>query len=132
MNIKELVKEYRDVRDTLDAGRKVFKSLEATSKDTLLDLETQMLVIAEETGVDSFKTTDGTVFKSQKTYARLAAGEDAKQRRIDYAVKNNDWGLFTSHVNKTHCKELIDEGVNVSEAGIDWVVEATMNFRKPT
>lgn len=132
MNIAELVKQYRDIRENMDAARKTYQAIEKDSKEKMFELETQMLDICRETGVDSFKTEHGTAFKTLKTYARLGAGPDAKQARIDYAVKTGDWGLFTSHVNKTHSKELLDDGVNLAECGIDWVEEYSIGFRKPT
>jgi hypothetical protein len=132
MNIAELVKEYRDIRDHLDAARKTYMKIEKESKEKLFELETQMLDICRETGVESFRTPHGTAFKTLKTYARLGAGPEAKQARIDYAMKTGDFGLFTSHVNKTHSKELLDDGVNLAECGIDWIEEWSMSFRKPT
>lgn len=131
-NIADLIKEYRDIRDDLDARRKDYMAFEKESKEKMLGLETQMLAIANDTGVDSFKTPHGTAYKTIKTYARLSAGSEAKEARIQYAIDNNDFGLFTSHVNKTHAKELLDDGVNLAEAGIDWIEEYTIGFRKPT
>lgn len=131
-NIADLIKEFRDLRDDLDARRKDYTLFEKESKEKMLDLETQMLDIARDTGVDSFKTIHGTAFKTTKTYARLSTGPEAKELRIKYAIDNDDFGLFTSHVNKTHAKELLDNGVNLAEVGIDWVEEYAIGFRKPT
>lgn len=132
MDIKNLVKEYRDLRDELDSRRKEYMEFEKIRKSELYDLEQQMLDISNATGVDSFKTEYGTAFKTTKSYVRLAEGPDAKQARINYAMETNDFGLFTSHVNKTHAKELLDEGFDLSKAGIEWVEEYAFNFRKPT
>lgn len=131
-NIADLIKEFRDLRDDLDARRKDYTLFEKETKERMLDLETQMLDIAAQTGVDSFKTVHGTAFRTTKTYARLSTGPEAKELRIQYAINNDDFGLFTSHVNKTHAKELLDNGVNLAEVGIDWVEEYTIGFRSPT
>ena len=132
MNIAELVKEYRDIRDHMDAARKTYQKIEKESKEEMFALETQMLDICNDTGVDSFKTPHGTAFKTKKTYARLGAGPEAKEARIQYAMTTGDFGLFTSHVNKTHSKELLDDGINLAECGIDWIEEWSIGFRKPT
>jgi len=132
MDIKTLIKEYRGLRDELDNKRRVYNAFEKERKLELFELETQMLKISDDTGVDSFKTEDGTAFRTIKTYARLSEGSQAKQDRIDWTIKNKDWGLFTSHVNKTHAKELFDDGVNLLDAGVDWIQEYAFNFRKPT
>lgn len=133
MNIAELVQQYRTIRDNMDAARKTYQKIEKDSKEEMFELETQMLKICAETGVDSFKTPHGTAYKTLKTYARLGAGPEAKQTRIEYAQSTGDYGLFTSHVNKTHAKELLDDGINLAkQCGIDWVEEYSIGFRKPT
>lgn len=128
--IKDIVKEYRDVRDTYLAASKEFNRIEKESKEAMLTLESEMLALANELGVESFRTEYGTTFKTKKTYARLGAGPDSKKAREDYALRTGDFGLFTGHVNKTHAKELLDDGVNLTEVGIDWIEEYTMGFRK--
>jgi len=132
MNIAELVQEYRDIRAHMDAARKTYQQIEKESKEKMFELETQMLNICNETGVDSFKTPHGTAYRTIKTYARLGAGPEAREAREKYALETGDFGLFTSHVNKTHSKELLDDGVNLAEIGIDWIEEYTIGFRKPT
>ena len=129
--IKEIVKEFRSIRDELDKARKSFQSFEKECKERMFELEVKMLDISSELGVDSFKTEYGTAFRTKKTYARLGAGPEAKKLREKYALETGDFGLFTSHVNKTHSKELLDDGVNLAEIGIDWIEEASMGFRKP-
>jgi hypothetical protein len=116
----------------MDAARKTYQQIEKESKEKMFELETQMLNICNETGVDSFKTPHGTAYRTIKTYARLGAGPEAREAREKYALETGDFGLFTSHVNKTHSKELLDDGVNLAEIGIDWIEEYTIGFRKPT
>lgn len=132
MNIGEIIKEYRDLRENLDAARKVFTQLEKDTDLRMLELETQMLELSRKLGVESFRTEYGTAFKTTKTYARLSAGENARELREEYAMKTGDFGLFTAHVNKTHAKELLDAGVNLADVGIDWVEEYTFRFQKPS
>lgn len=130
--IDEVVKEYRDLRLVLDIKRKEFKSFEEEQKEKMFALETQILKVCAETGVESFKTAHGTAYRTIKTYARLGAGSESKDARVEYAKSSGDFGLFTSHVNKTHAKELLDEGHNLAEYGIDWIEEFSIGFRKPT
>lgn len=132
MSVSDIIKEYRDLRDELDAKRKAFQQAEKDIELCMLELETEMLVISKELGVDSFKTEHGTAFKTTKTYARLSAGPEAKTLREEYAASTGDFGLFTAHVNKTHAKELLEAGVNLADVGIDWVEEFTFRFNKPS
>lgn len=132
LKLVDMVEDYRNIRDELDAARKAFTKLEAESKQAMDILETKMLNILNEQEVESVRTRAGTVFKTTKTYARMAAGEDSKQLRIKWMIQNDDFGLMTSHVNKTHAKELLDEGVNLADAGVEWIEEFTVSIRKPT
>ena len=130
--INELIKKYRDIRDDLGAKRKEFDLFEKECKEQMEELELKMLSISDETGVDSFKTEYGTAYRTIKTYARLGTGPESKEAREKYALDTGDFGLFTAHVNKTHAKELRDEGVDLVNIGIDWVEEYAIGFRKPT
>lgn len=131
-NIELLVKDYRDIRDELDIKRKEFDKFEKESKARLENIEQAMLDISREMGVLTFKTAHGTASRVTKTYARLSAGPDAKISREKYALETGDFGLFTSHVNKTHAKELKDDGMNLADLGVDWVEEYAFQVRKPT
>jgi len=130
--INEKVQAYRDLREELSVKRKEFNSFEESQKEQMLEIETEILKICAETGVDSLKTPNGTAFRTTKTYARLGAGAECKEARAEYAKRTGDFGLFTSHVNKSHAKELLEEGVNLTEIGIDWIEEFSIGFRKPT
>lgn len=131
-NIKDLIKEYRNIRDELDIKRKEYQDFEKQCKEEMLALETQMIDISNETGVDSFKTEYGTAFRTTKDYVRLSAGEDAKELRNKYLLETQDFGILTAHLNKTHCKELLSDGVDLASIGIDYIQEVSMGFRKPT
>lgn len=130
MDINQIVKQYRDYRDLLSEKRKEFESLETALKEKMYELETQMLELSGQLGVDSFKTPSGTAFKTTKTYARLSEGPESSERRIKWMVENNDFGLITSHVNKSHTIELIDSGINPKDFGVDFITEYVIQFRK--
>lgn len=131
-NIDLLVKDYREIRDALDIKRKEYEKFEKESKARLENIERAMLDISREMGVLTFRTEHGTASRVTKTYARLSAGPESKISREKYALDTGDFGLFTSHVNKTHAKELKDDGMNLAELGIDWVEEYAFQVRKPT
>jgi hypothetical protein len=130
MNIAELVKEYREIRDSLSIKRKEFETYEKAAKDDMEHLEMQMLAISNDTGVDSFKTEYGTVFKTTKTYARLDAGEESKELRNQYIMATGDFGFITGHISKAHVEELIQEGIDPSTFGVVYERQLSMQFRK--
>jgi len=126
MNIEALVEEYINLRSSLDEARKVYKDKEKEVKDSLAILETKLLDVSNDTGVESFKTSVGTAFRTTKSYATL---EDVNAR-IKYAIDNNDYGLFTAHVSKQHVKELIEEGLAPSVFGVKYEEIQSIGVRK--
>ncbi len=77
-------------------------------------------------GVESFSTAMGTAYRTRKTFARNA-DMDA---RIAYAKETNDYGCFTSHVGKLHVIELINDGINPAEIGVEYFEEDCVQVRK--
>jgi len=126
MQINEIVAEYIDLRNRVANKKKEFDEFKKECEVDMKELELQILNVSNETGVDSFKTEFGTAYKSIKTYAKLFDAE----ARIEYAKRTGDFGLFTGHVSKAHAIELLDEGVDPSELGIDIDSEQCVLFRK--
>ena len=122
MAIDTLVAEYVRLRDERHALATQDKAL----KEQMNQLEVQMLDISNELGVNSFKTDYGTVFKTTKTYASVTDREALER----YAIENNDLGVFTNHVSKTHIVELLEAGTPQEILGINYYAENTMQFRK--
>jgi len=130
MKIDEMIKQYRAIRDALALERKAFDIYESIAKGEMETLENMALGIANETGVDSFKTEHGTMFKTLSTYARLGAGEESKELRNAYIMRTGDFGMITSHVAKAHVQELIAEGIDPASFGVEYVQQFKMVFRR--
>lgn len=122
MAIDTLVAEYVRLRDE----RHVLATQDKALKAQMTQLEVQMLDISNELGVNSFKTDYGTVFKTTKTYASVTDREALER----YAIENNDLGVFTNHVSKTHIVELLEAGTPQETLGVNFYAESVMQFRK--
>lgn len=130
MKVDEVVREYIRIRNELDNKRKQYKADEAEAKEAMAVLEGQMLQTCQDTGVESFKTPYGTAFRTTKDYARVAPGE--REAVDEYVLKTGNTQIFTSHLSKAAVKELMEEGFVPQDAGIDYIQEFVVQFRKPT
>jgi len=126
MKISEVVEEYISLRNDIAAKRKEYKDLEALNKELMNELELRILEVANSTGVDSFKTVNGTAYKTIKKYAT----NSDRAARDKYAIESGDLGLFTNHVNKAHLLELMDDGLDPEDVGITYTEEQAINIRK--
>lgn len=126
MKIDEVVSQYIDLRNQVAAKKKEFDEFKKELEVEMKELEVQILEVSNTTGVNSFKTEFGTAYRSEKTYAKLFDAE----ARIDYTKRTGDFGLFTGHVSKAHAIELLNEGTDPSELGVDIDREDTILFRK--
>lgn len=120
--IDELIKAYIVIRDE----RHALAARDKLLKEQMTALENQMLDISNNLGVNSFKTDHGTVFKTTKTYVSVQDREALDR----YAVENNDLGVFTNHVSKTHIVELLEAGLPQETLGVNFYAESIMQFRK--
>lgn len=131
MKISEIVEDYITIRDDLTEKRKEFKDYEEIAKARLFDLEAQLLAISNDTGVESFKTSRGTAFRTTKDYCRIAAG--AREDVNKWVMSTGNIMVFTSHISKIAVKELMEvNGLNPAEAGLEYIVEDVINVRKPS
>lgn len=127
-NINDLVERYIVLRNRVADKARELKALETQVKPELEELEREMLEISNSTGVESFKTAAGTVFKTTKSYVTMKD----REAFMRFALETGDYGLITNHVGKAHAVELIEEGVPLETLGVDYTVEQVMSFRKPS
>ena len=131
MKVDEVIDEYICIRDELTTARKKFKDYEDECKGRLTGLEAILLEVSNTTGVESFKTPNGTAFRTTKDYARIAPG--AREQLDDYVMQTGNLQVFTSHLSKVAVKELMaTDGLNPAEAGIEYIMEDVIQVRKPT
>lgn len=126
MKISDKVAAYIDMRNTISAMKKEFKDAEEVIKTEMLKLEVDILAAAEQMGVDSFKTPNGTAYQTLKKYTAL---ED-RESLINYVKESDDYAVFTNHISKNHILELMDDGLDPQDLGIAYSEERSINVRK--
>ena len=126
MTIEQKVARYIELRNQVADKARELKTLETLVKPELEKLEREMLEISNSTGVESFKTAAGTVFKTTKSYVTMKD----REAFIRFALETGDCGLITNHIGKAHAIELIEEGTPLEILGVDYIVEQVMQFRK--
>lgn len=94
-NVGELVKVYVDVRNQLATDRKGYKAREARMKTFLAMVSAILCGRADEDGVDSFKTPNGTVF-----------------RRVTEKFSVSDWSALTAYLTDTHNYQVLQKRVS--------------------
>lgn len=120
--IEQLIAEYVQLRNERHALAAKDKEL----KEQMTVLEAQMLELANQLGVSSFKTEHGTAFKTTKTYVSVTDREALER----YVRDNNAFSVFTNHVNKLHVIELLEAGTPQEILGVEFNAETVMQFRK--
>jgi hypothetical protein len=137
-NVSELVRMYRDHRDELALARKTFKQKEANVKDLLSRIEMALRDKADEMGVDSFATPDGTAFRTKKKKYRVGDWPTFCQ----YVKDTGYFNLFEKRVSKLAAVEVHDERMILAAEmpedfdpvppGLIYLEEVGMAVRKPT
>ena len=106
MEIDKLVGAYVACRDALGEERKNFKEIEGKYKSDLGVIEDAIMKLADDQGVESFKTEFGTAFKTRKDFISVENWDAA----LDYIVLNDLKHMLTKSVSKASAKEYM--GVN--------------------
>ena len=124
--IETLVKAYVRIRDDLGAKRKEFKKVEADAKRQLDMIELELKKRADDLGVDSFKTTNGTAFKTTKDFVAVKDWN----LTIKFILDNNLTNMFNKSVNKTAVKEYMAENNNALPPGVEYGQKVEIQVRR--
>lgn len=125
MNVNEIVDRYIALRDRKSVIKKEYEDKVANIDKILEKAEAVMLKRFEEMGIESIKTSAGTVYKSTRTSATVG-----------------DWDAFLAHV-RTHeawemlehraAKKAVEEFKAANDdlpPGINWRAEVVVNVRR--
>lgn len=93
--IPDVIRDYRKLRDEIDRKRKDFKKEEADAKNTMDAMSMWLKDKVDALGVTSLPTSEGTAYRSTKSYARIS-----------------DWSKFSEHVLKTRSMFLLEKRVS--------------------
>jgi len=126
IKIDTLVAAYVNLRNDLNAHRKIFKDYETASKRQMDMVATKILEKANASGVDSFKTEQGTAFKATKDFVTVTDWEKA----VKFIIKHDLTQMFNKAVNKAAIKEYMAENENKLPPGVTYNQKVEIQVRK--
>lgn len=124
-DIERLIIEYRTVRDGLNAERGKWKELEAKYKGVLDSIEVKLLQLANEQGVDSFKTQAGTAFKKVTDFVNIRNWEIF----LPWAIDQDMTQMLGKKVAKTAVTEFMEANENRLPPGLEYGHKIEMQVR---
>lgn len=126
MDVDRLVEAYVACRDHLAGERKKFKDIEKDHKSTLSTIENAIMELADQQGVESFKTASGTAFKTKKDFVSVENWPAA----LDHMIANDLTHLLTKSVGKAAAKEYMDEHGGALPPGLKYGYIPTISIRR--
>lgn len=116
---------YIQCRDEEEALKRENTDKNTPIKNLKNILEGKLLAMIEASGLESVKTSAGTVYKLPKTSAKVADW----QVLLDYIKKNDAFDLLTKNVSKDAVKARIEES-NEIVPGVDMYTIITVGIRR--
>jgi hypothetical protein len=125
--VNKMVQRYIQLRDKI-AEIKETQRLELAPYDDMLNkLSGMMLQFLDETGQESAKTDEGTVYIRNQDSASLADPEAF----MEYVRENDAYELMDRRANKTACREFAEEHGSMPP-GVKFTSIRTTGVRSPT
>lgn len=125
MNITEVVEKYIALRDKKTALKREYEA-KVEAIDQMLDkVEALLLANMQEQGVDSYKTSAGTAYKSVRASASVADRESFMR----FIQETGEWSMLDVRANKTAVQEY-REANNDLPPGVNWSEQIVVNIRR--
>jgi hypothetical protein len=124
-DINSLVSLYVQLRDAKEEIKRLMTEKQKPIIDLMDSLETKMLGLLDASGMDSAKTSSGTVYRTPKTNAKVADWNVL----IAYVVANEAYDLLTKSVAKDAVKSRIEETGEIVP-GVDMYTFNTVGVRR--
>jgi phage regulator Rha-like protein len=124
-NITALVQAFRDIRDNLTERRREFDEYERMAKDNMSKISMQLRDIADEIGVDSFKTPAGTAYRQIKESYRVGNWDSI----LEFMKETGNWQMLEKRVAKLATKE-IHQQLGELPPGVEYNCEVEFIVRK--
>lgn len=140
--ISQVIRKIRDLRDELSVRRKEFDTYEKEVKEDIDRLSMWLKERADEQGVTSFATDEGTAYKTSKVTLRC----DDWSKFIEFVKEHDAYHCIEKRPAKNNTLEVmatlgfgkpVEEGQNEkafspSDIGLFYQSEVVMNVRKPS
>jgi len=124
-DIGEMVKHYVSLRAELDAQRKEYQAIEKSLKAEMDKIMLEVMTLADNIGVDNFKTPYGTAYRNIKQSYKV----DDWDTYVQWAKNHDALHTIQKRVTKTAVDEIVEETGEIPP-GLDLFTEVTFNFMK--
>jgi hypothetical protein len=125
MSVDAVIENYVKLRDKKKSIEERHKAELAPFKETMDQLEGWMLEALNNAGLDSMKSSHGTVYKSTRTSAVVREW----QATLDFIRANNAWDLLEARVSKLATFAIIKD-TNAPVPGVETSTEVVVNVRR--
>jgi hypothetical protein len=119
------IQRYVRIRDDLDRKRKEYQEFEKEAKYQLDQISMQIMTVADQLGVENFKTEYGTAYRNVKQSYTVQNWDEY----IEWAEKTGNLHTIQKRVTKTAVDEIVDETGEIPP-GLDLYTEVTFNIRR--
>lgn len=126
LTVGEVIAAYLKLRAKKDAIDNEAKERTKELKAKMEKLEAWLKVKADEEGVSSFKTTNGTAFLTTVDYANVADWDST----LEFIRGREAFDLLEKRVSKTAVRSYIENDKMVPP-GINYGTKVEVNIRKP-
>lgn len=127
LTVDQVIATYIKLRNKKSALQAEVKEKTDAISEQMMKLESWIKEKADETGVTSFKTTNGTAFLTTVDFANVADWDAV----VDFVKDNDAWDMFEKRISKTAVRGYIDMNKEVPP-GVNYGTRLDVNIRKPT
>lgn len=125
MKMSELVGKYIEVRDRRAQLEAEFNMKAARLDEIMSKIESKLLQVFDQAGMDSVKTEFGTAYTTTKTTASVGD----RDAFMEYVRTNDEWPLLQVRVSKTGVEQY-KAAHETLPPGINWREERVVNIRR--
>ncbi len=128
VNIEDLVKAYRKVRDVITKEKEAFEAKIEGLEKTLETISTAILDFCNEHNLDSVRTPIGTVSRRLQTRYWTTDWESM----YNFVVEQNIPFILEKRIHNGNMQQFLDENPDAMPAGLQIDRKYVVQVRKPT
>jgi len=126
LTIDKVIGTYLKLRGDKEAMEAETKKKVKDIKEQLVKIEAYLKGQADKTGVDSFKTANGTAFLTTTDFAQVADWDAV----LEFVKEKDAYDLLEKRVSKTAVRGYIEADKSVP-SGVNYGTRIDVNVRKP-
>lgn len=123
----ELVKKYIELRSLVKMKTEEFDKKLKKVKDTMSEIEDELMRIANEAGVESLKTEFGTASKATTSFVTVEDWDKA----VEFIRENEMWQMLNKSVKKSEVTSYMDDHNGATPPGLKFGQKVSIQIRAP-